>query len=371
MGRRAPIVFPLVGLALACSHSDAPVLQHPAPASTMMAAAAMPPAPAAAPAPTVRFVGRVDTSEPGTVRMAWPGTAVVARFKGTSISARLHDDTGKNYFHVIVDGEPKAVVKAETNKETYVLAEGLPEGVHEIALYKRTEAKVGEIAFLGFEGATLLPAPAPAPRRIEMIGDSITTGYGIEGPGAACGFSANEENEYLTYGAVAARALGAEHSTIAWSGKTIGQMTDYYDRALPERRDSRWDFAAWQAQLVVVNVGTNNFATVDPGEGRYMRLYSALIQRVRKVYPDAWIFCAFGPMLSDAYPEGKHNLTIARRYHRATVAKLKETDPKIEILEFPEQNHGNGLGCGFHPSVKTQSLMAERLVALAKEKLGW
>lgn len=362
--------------AAACTKQDSSTPRaHEPPAPTpsvtaMMAAAAVP----TTPPPTVRFVGRVDASDPNAVRMAWSGSAIVARFRGTTLTAHFKDESGQvghNFFQVIVDGEPRSTLELRPKKDTYVVAENLPDGVHEITLYKRTEAKVGEVAFLGFEGATLLPAPPPAQRRIELIGDSITTGYGNEGPGAACGFDAKEENEYVTYGAVVARMFNAEHHTIAWSGKTIGQMTDYYERTLPAREGSRWDFASWVPQLVVVNVGTNNFALVDPGEARFVRLYTNLVQRVRKAYPDAFIVCALGPMLTDVYPEGHHNLTIARRYMHVAVAKLKETDPKVELLEFPEQKHSDGLGCGFHPSPKTHQLMAERLAALAKEKLGW
>jgi hypothetical protein len=37
----------------------------------------------------------------------------------------------------------------------------------------------------------------------------------------------------------------------------------------------------------------------------------------------------------------------------------------------PEQKHADGLGCSFHPSVKTHQRMAERLVGIAHENLGW
>ncbi len=335
-------------------------------------AATAAPASSAAPAPTVRYVGRVDASDPNAVRFAWPGSSVVARFKGTAISARMKDE-GKDVFQVIVDGDAKAVFKAEPGKESYALVDALPDAVHEIALYKRTEAEVGEVTFFGFDvKGEMLPAPTGPERRIELIGDSITAGYGNEGPGAVCPFNPEEENQYTTYGAVAARALGAEHATIAWSGKTIQQMTDYYERILPSHPESRWDFKAWIPHLVVMNIGTNNFANVDPGEGRFVKLYTSLFERVRKAYPEAFILCALGPMLSDAYPVGKNNLTLARRYMKASVAKIKASgETHFDYVEFPEQKHSDGLGCGFHPSVKTHKLMADRLVAIAKEKLKW
>lgn len=362
-------------LAVACTKADGSTSPSPNPiVATAQAATSpshAPPAPAA-PAPTVRYVGRFDKSD-GGARFAWSGSSVVARFQGTSISVRLKDDgAGKNVWYAIVDGEPKALFKADAKRDTYTLAEGLSDGVHEVALYKRTEARYGEAVFLGFETkGKILPAPPPKARRIEVIGDSITTGYGNEGPGPTCLPTTEQQNPYVTYASLTARELNADLHTVAWSGKTILEMTQLYDRTLPERADSKWDFKSWVPHVVVVNLGTNNFALADPGEARFVRLYTALVDRIRTAYPDALIVCALGPMLTDVYPEGHHNLTQARRYMKTAVAKLRDKDSKVELLEFPEQKHSDGLGCGFHPSAKTHKQMAERLVAFVREKVGW
>ena len=360
--------FPLLA---SCTRADPPNAQVPAGPAASQASA---PADAAVEAPIAgpRFVGRFDRTDPAAVRFAWPGSMVVARFKGTGIAVRLKDD-GKNFFQVLVDGEPKTILHTDAHKELYPLAEGLPDAVHDVAIYRRTEPKLGETTFLGFETTgTLLPPAPPPERRIEIIGDSISAGYGNEGPNATCTFNPAEENQYLAYGAIAARALSAEHVTIAWSAQTIGQMTEYFERTLPARTDSQWSFKAWVPQVVVLNVGTNNFATYDPTEVRYVRIYQALFDRVRAVYPNALIVCLLGPMLTDIYPPGKKNLTLARKYMAATMAKIKDSGEKnFEYVELPEQNHANGLGCGFHPSLKTHKLMADRVVQVVHERLGW
>ncbi len=160
--------------------------------------------------------------------------------------------------------------------------------------------------------------------------------------------------------------------TIAWSGKTIMEMTDYWDRTLPARPDSRWDPRRFTPHMVVLNVGTNNFANADPGEPRFVRLYTAFVRKLRATYPDALIVCALGPMLTDHYPERRQNLTKARRYMKTSMKRLASDGvSNVEFLEFPEQSHADGLGCGFHPSLKTHKKMADRLVALARGKLGW
>lgn len=372
---RCPLVIglaltALAPLSVACTRQESP--SAPAPTAVIASSAAV--KELGAPAPTVRLVGRFDTTDPTAIRFAWSGSMVVGRFKGTGVSARLKDEGGKNHFEVLVDGEPiKADLRIDPKKESYTLAEGLPDAVHDVALYKRTEAKLGEVTFLGFEPqGVMLPAPPAAERRMEIIGDSITAGFGNEGPGAVCTFNPADQNQYTAYGAIAARELKAEHITIAWSGKTIGEMTDYYERTLPDRADSVWDFKAWTPQLVVMNIGTNNFATYDPGETRYVRIYTNLFDRIRKAYPKALIVCLLGPMLSNAYPVGKQNLTLARRYMGSAIAKIKASgETNFEYLELPEQKASDGYGCGFHPSAKTHKLMADRVVAVAKERLGW
>jgi lysophospholipase L1-like esterase len=382
-----PLFFLMLAGVAGCARKAPPSAATPATSTVESAAvdASVPARDAATTPPTApagpRFIGRFSpnpigkttTSTPeGGYRFAWSGSGIVARFRGTSIAVRLKDE-GRNYFQIVLDGQPSGTVRVEAQKERYPLAEKLTDGIHEVAIYRKTEPRVGETAFLGFEtDGELLAPPPPPPRRIELIGDSITAGYGNEGPNATCTFNSAEENEYLTYGALTARALHAEHVTLAWSAQTIGQMTDYFERTLPARNDSRWDFASAIPDVVVINLGTNNFATYDPGEERYVRIYRALFARVRAVYPKAFIVCALGPMLTDVYPPGKNNLTLARKYMAATMAQIEQSGEKnFQFVEFPEQNHANGLGCGFHPSKKTHQLMADQLVRVIHDRLGW
>ncbi|HEY0706046.1 MAG TPA: hypothetical protein VGG33_04580, partial [Polyangia bacterium] len=197
--------------------------------------------------PLPRYVGRMDFGDSKGPRFAWSGSGVVARFSGTSVGVKLG---GGQQYTVVLDGKVLPTLKPSSSA-LVPLAAGLTPDSHVIELYRRTEAEGGESQFLGFEfggGGTLLaPPPAPA-RRLEVIGDSISTGFGIEGV-HPCNFSFDTQNHYLTYGAVAARALGAELITTAWEGKGLvcnvgdGPCTNplptYYDRTLPNRPDSQ------------------------------------------------------------------------------------------------------------------------------------
>jgi len=300
----------------------------------------------------VHFVGRVDDSDPGNVRFAWSGTGAVAKFNGTQVSARL---SGGLDYTVVVDGtvtKPKLAAMSGTN----VLATGLDARDHTVELYRRAEANQGVSVFMGFDfgDGTLLAPPLPT-RRLEFIGDSITCGYGDEGPDMNCGFTAGTENHYITYAALTARALGAELSTVAWSGKGVvcnyGDEADscqnplptYYDRTLPDEASSQWDFSRFVPDAVVVNLGTNDFSTAqDPSQMDFESAYSALLERVRDAYPSAHIFCTNGPLLSGT------DLTTVMDYIDDVIATLG--DPEISSFAIPAQDGSDGYGCDWHPS---------------------
>jgi lysophospholipase L1-like esterase len=325
--------------------------------------------------PGVRFVGRVDATDASNVRFAWSGTGIVARFLGTSIAARLG---GGQQYTVLIDGalQPKLAPSTATS----VLAENLADGPHVVEIYRRTEANQGESIFSGFDlGAGALLAPPAAPqRRIEIIGDSITCGYGNEGPDMNCGFTPDTENHYLTYGAIAARTLGAELSTVAWSGKGVvcnygddatsctDPMPAYYDRTLPNRPDSVWTFSAWQPQAVVIHLGTNDFSTmVDPAQADFETAYAALLGRIRAAYPDAVILCTLGP------GSGAEHTTALAFIENAVQSRVAQGDAKVTTFELPPTNSSDGYGCDWHPSLQTHERMAEALTAALRVELGW
>lgn len=323
-------------------------------------------------APEIHYVGRVDTSNPKDVRFAWSGTGAIARFDGTSAAVELK---GGQEYTVVIDGMvlPKLTATTGTNQ----LAEGLSPGEHTVELYRRTEASQGESEILGFDfGDGTLLAPSPVTRRIEVVGDSITCGYGNEGANANCSFTPETENHYLTYAAIAARNLKAELSTVAWSGKGVvcnygddatscmDPLPTYYDRTLPSRADSTWDFARFQADAVVVNLGTNDLSTnSDPDQATFEAGYRALLQRIRKAYPKAHILCTNGSMLSGT------DLTTVRMYIDDVVADLD--DPNISSFHIEPQDNADGLGCDYHPSLATHQKMATVVTAAIKTALGW
>ncbi|WP_437807757.1 SGNH/GDSL hydrolase family protein [Sorangium sp. So ce1078] len=341
---------------------------------------------------TIRFIGRFDTTKPEGPRFSWAGSAIVTRFSGTSISVRFNDASTaaqSNFFQVVIDGESKGVLKVNADEELYKVAEGLPDGEHDLLLHRRTEPLVGVTQFVEFvpeQGEALLPVPPAPERRIEVIGDSISAGYGIDGADATCPFTSDTENNYLAYSALTGRLLEADTTIVAWSGRGVYRnyddevaptMPEIYGRTIADEPEPAWDFSSWVPQVVVINLGTNDFSINVPGDAQFREpftsTYASLVDTVRKNYPDAFIFCTIGPMLSDSYPEGAEALSRARDYIGKVVEdRTASGDERVRLLEFPPQDSAaNGLGCDYHPSAKTNQLMAEQLSEAISEELGW
>ncbi|MBK7397244.1 MAG: acetyl xylan esterase [Myxococcales bacterium] len=325
--------------------------------------------------PEVRFVGRFDTTDPAGPKFEWSGSQIIARFTGTAVRVKLKANKDIQ-FAVTIDGGAPTLLKPTGASGTYTLATGLAAGSHDVVLWRRTEAFFNDAQFLGFEfdgGGLQAPPPAPA-KRIEVIGDSISAGYGNEGTIATCSFSSDTENHFLSYEALAARAKGADLVSTPWSGigmyrsydgSTTDQMPVLYERTLPTIATSKWDFAKFAPDAVVINLGTNDFAKGDPGTP-FRDAYLKFVRRVRSAYPKAWIFPALGSMLSGT------ELDQARKYLQAVIATPHgEGDTRVSLLEFATQLSSDGYGCDYHPNKTTHGKMAKVLGDALTAKLGW
>jgi lysophospholipase L1-like esterase len=335
----------------------------------------------------IRYVGRFHAVEHARVS-GWPGTQIEARFTGPSIAAVLTEmptaDEIRDHdrIRVTIDGgAPRELALAE-GRHVYPLARGLDAGEHHVQLWKQTEGVVGAVAFEGFllaRGQMLLAAPAEPKRRIEMVGDSITAGYGNEGTSAACHWDAALENNYLTYGAFAARELGAAYSAIAWSGKGILRnydpnepetLPEIYERVLPADASAGSAPASPRPDAVVVNLGTNDIAASIPDGPSFERGYLALLSRVRARYPEAVLVIALGPMLADDAPQPRARSLMREWLKNVQAAWRAKRDERIAFIEL-WIDPAEGLGCDSHPSIRTHARMGVELAALLRTRLQW
>jgi hypothetical protein len=254
---------------------------------------------------SVRYVGRFDLTDLSRPRCSWSGSSVIFRFKGSGVNVQI--EGGNNgRIQVVVDGKPTKVIALREKLRRYEVASALPEGEHTVELVRATEPLFGITRFHSLElteGGTLTLPPPPAERRIEIIGDSISCGFGNTAKSEKEAFHPDTENWYESYGAIAGRQLGAEVMCTAWSGKLMwpkNTIPEIYDKVLPTDPGSRaWDFSSWQPQAVVIALGTNDFAGKNQPETEWSAAYKAFVRRLRALYPEAVIYVASSPMMSD------------------------------------------------------------------------
>jgi lysophospholipase L1-like esterase len=320
-----------------------------------------------------RIIGRYDARDPAGVKLSWPASGIRARFSGSQLSVTLRD-TGASEYDVVIDGAPPTLLRLQKGSQSYVVATGMADGEHEVTLTKRTEAFVGTTQVLGFAPASaLIGTPASASsRRIEMIGDSMTCGYGVLGANEACSFSPTTESEPAAWGALAAAALDAEHTAIAWSGIGVYRdypgttppdtMPDIYARSIATDPTSIWTPSLFMPDVVVVNLGTNDFAGTPDPASEFEAAYRKFLGTIRAANPDAFIVAATSPMLDGT----RHAEQLA-----AIQSAVAAGDPKMSVLDLAVDQGKNGYGCNYHPNTMTQQQMAAELVAHIRALTNW
>jgi lysophospholipase L1-like esterase len=338
------------------------------------------------------YVGRIDFTHPQSLRFAYSGTSIRFRFEGSVCILHLKnkslakDSEGnflKNYYTVIVDrGKPQLITVS--NEDEKVKLKKMGKGIHDVLIFKRTEAMVGEGIFEGIEiekDKKMLPVVDTKIRKIEFIGNSITCGYGNEGASKDCHFSPETENGYLAYGAITARKLNADYLAVAYSGKGIyrnfdGSMSNtlslLYDRIFPDSAQSpKWNYKKWQPNVVVLNLGTNDFAKGLPDSVIFVNTYVNFLKRLRSYYPEAHILCTEGPMSNDLYPANLNAFTKVKNYIIASKNKMSLIGEKKVSTFFPTPQEASDYGCDYHPNLKRHEKMAEEFTKEIKTIMKW
>lgn len=321
--------------------------------------------------PRLVWTGRVLFRD-GQARYDWPGVTLCFRFRGDSFLLESVD--GGNDHDLMVDGRLKETWRTRSG-ETLKRVEGLGSGEHEVRLVKRTEASWGETLVNGLllpVGARLLDPPPPSPRRLLVVGDSLACGYGIEGEDPLCPGCRGLENVTRSYAGLCAAELSAEAHIIAWSGKGLVRnygapgvespdpIPLFWERTCAQRPEPAWNPAAYHPQVVILQLGSNDFSTEpSPEPGAWARRYEEFAREILRVYPGARLLCISRmgvPHLADAVSEAVRSMRGA-----GIPAGLVVWD-RFHIRE---------MGCDYHPNARAQRRMADQVMGPLRELVGW
>lgn len=339
----------------------------------------------AATAEQIRVMGR-HVVDHDAIAFAASGVTFYARFRGTAIEVDLEDalpDTAShNWFTVVVDGGEPVRFRTNVRTRRYVLASGLSSGEHTLVLSKATEGQNGHEHLIAIYADELLQAAALPTRRIEFIGNSITSGFGLDPRPIACkqGTWYDATHAWLAYGPRVARRVNAQWMLSSVSG--IGMlrnwnslspvMPDIYRGIYMEYADSltAWDFSRYTPDLVVIALGTNDFSDGGGPTPRaaldgdaFVREYTRFAAGVRARYPNARLLLLTSPMLS---PE--RNQRLGEYLRRVIANRSAAGDSAITMHSFGGQYVS---GCDGHPSLDEQARMADELEPKVRTWMGW
>lgn len=350
--------------------------------------------------PQVRVLGRHVDRCPLT--LFWTASGIELDYTGSELWVDLYADYEQvePWVSVELNGAWISRFPVQPGKSRVCLFRGMTPGKpHHVRLLKDVQAMpedprhLLQILGLAHTGGEFLPLAQPQ-YRLEFIGDSITSGEGsigavIEEDWIGAFFSA--ENHYVR---LTADALGAEYHVISQSGWGITSGWDnnihhalphYYTQvcgvAPGERNASlgaqqEYEFAAWQPDAVIINLGTNddgafhNPAWTDPETGivyrhrllpdgtphpedaqRVADAVQEFLTLVRDKNPQARIVWCLGML-------GTFTLPMIRRGMEQYQAAAG--DQQVYLLELP-MNTAETMGARQHPGAQNHRQAAATL----------
>lgn len=337
----------------------------------------------------VKLLGRSYLTDDGKLWMGLSGTGIDLDYTGSKLSLFIIGNAGdKARVGVYVDGERVKDFMAPSEGEIVEL-EGKGDTPMNVRVVKLSECAQSCCGIIKLEpnGGKITPA-ADKKHKIEIIGDSITCGYGVDDEDASHSFKTSTEDCTKSYSIKTAELLDADYSLVSfsgygiisgWTGDGKKQPTQlvptYYEKygftynagfGGKKPQDLEWDFSRFVPEAVIINLGTNDMSYTGENEEKqeeYKQGYIAFLKTVRAKNPDARIYCTLGIM----------GTTLNPTMRAAVEAYTAETgDDNIRVFDFPMQDQDkDGIAADWHPSDKTHTKSAEMLSEFIKSDMGW
>lgn len=344
-----------------------------------------------------KYIGRT-VFEKNILWCVLSGSGIAFSFTGRKLDIEIYGDdsasstdesvqTEKARIAFYIDGERLLDDMVTFSQKTYSIIDTNCVQTHQIQIIKLSEAPmsvVGISRLLTDEGAVLLPL-SDKRRKLEFIGDSITCGYGVDDADLSHTFSTQTEDVTKSYAYLTAQALNADYSMVSYSGYGIysgyteGEQNPselvppYYtqigfSRGTVDGKEiasSKWDFRSYKPNMIVLNLGTNDFSYCQNLEDRmeaFAEEYEKFLQTIRKHNKKAYILCTYGMMNQELMPYIKKAIDS---YQKATM------DEKISFLPLPLQSESDGYVIDYHPNIITHTKSAEILTDKIREIMNW
>ena len=338
--------------------------------------------------PEVRCLGRTAWQEDGSLAVFWTASGIEMTVSATDLYLAL-DSFYRDleiWIDVVIDGELSQRVQLRHGMNYVPVFQRMdPANPRTVRILRDTQAmaqdavSVLKLNYIEADDGADFHAPKEEPElRLEIIGDSITSGEGaglerqVEWVPAV--FSAVNSYGYLTAEKLHARVNILSSSGwglyASWDGQTKCALPPYYHEVcgLTETEEDRtygslekWDFASYRPDCIVINLGTNDSGALQ-NTGKWPREeYHTLFNRaavkflhtLRSLNPESRLLWAYGMLGNDMADWIREAIDQYRG---------ESGDDRVSYFEFA--NCGpDRLGARSHPNRTAHEEAAEALAA--------
>ncbi len=348
----------------------------------------------------LRVLGRTTACrEPLT--LFWTGSGVECNVKASELWVEIEADydSYEPWMSVVINGAYISRQMLEKGKKWICLFRNMnPEVIKNVKVLKETPAMPLDTAHCvqihGFKTDGTFEALEDKAYKIEFIGDSITSGEGSIG--------AMQEQDWISmwfstsnnYAVMTANALNADYHIISqsgwgvlsgWDNNPYSALPLYYDKVCGLLNGEKnkalganetYDFASWQPDVIVINLGTNDSGAFNSPEwkdevtgkiyknhlnedGTYNEedlnaIKEAMIDflmKLRSYNPKAQLVWAYGML------DIPMETTICSAIE---VSQAKTDDQSVSYLRLPNTTNET-IGARWHPGVKAHEEAAKVL----------
>ena len=319
----------------------------------------------------VARMGRTVADSDGTVRFGYPGVTLSLAVDGTRLAVDAAG-SANSLVDVILDGKPAGTLHLAPQVKSYDVFKGAAPGPHRVELVHRSETWLGVASIARFTSdGRFLAAPTLPRRRMLVLGDSVTCGADME-RGAGDKDTPDWWNPRQSYGMLAARALDAQVQLVCYGGRGLVrswndrtdefQLPAFYDLAIADAAHPvQWNPAAYDADLIVIAIGTNDFNPGIPERSAYVDAYTAFVRRVPRDHPHATVALTEGVLL-----EGEKKAALIG-YLKEAVARVD--DKRVHLLAPTAHQPGDAVNG--HPTTAQHAAMAAELLPQLRRIAGW
>ena len=322
------------------------------------------------------LLGRVDPKQM-PLRLHWAMSGLCLHIRCSELHIELeaaYSDLAL-WGAVLIDGAVISRFPLKRGRHWYTVLMGMdPLEAHEVSIVRDTQPIAEDPAMrltlhsVRSDGE-LLPVE-PAALTVEFIGDSLTSGEGCVGPVNAMEWKTVYISAANTYAQMVCRDLHARGRwlsmsgwgvTSSWDGDRECRLPRVYNDLCDLESDGHvpYDFAGDPADLVVINLGTNDANALSqlPREQQPARRQEIqkdaedFIRRIRAKNPGAYILWAYGMC----------GAPLGRTLRKAVETVRQAGDLRVGYLALPV-GRADEIGSRAHPGIPAHRRTAKAIL---------